>query len=320
MEANKPKISIVMPVYNAASSVSRMIESILSQTFKNWELLAVDDGSADESGRILDSYSVRDARVRVLHRANGGVSSARQLGLDNAVGEYVIHADADDFVEPEMLQSLYDKIVEENVDVAVCDYMIDSPCGIQIIHQHVGDTSEKVLRGLFHGLHGSCCNKLARRDTIIKYGVKFPKGINYCEDLLFWTQLFRHGDVTVTYLDKSFYHYCVNENPTSITHSYSKQFFQKQLEIAAFLDSMLGREYPELVDSYKMSVKCGAFENPIFARKEYLDIFPELNNRIFKTGMSKVNQICMYLSYAGFYRLGTTLYKFKNKITGRLWT
>lgn len=99
-----PKISVIVPVYKAEAYLHRCVDSIIAQTFTDWELLLVDDGSPDRSGDICDEYASKDARIRVFHKENGGVSSARQKGLDEAIGEYTIHADPDDWVEPTMLE------------------------------------------------------------------------------------------------------------------------------------------------------------------------------------------------------------------------
>lgn len=94
-----PKVSIIIPVYKAEKCLKRCIESVLNQTYKDWELLLIDDGSPDRSGDICDEYTKRDNRIRVFHKNNGGVSSARNLGLDNVNGEYVTFVDSDDLID-----------------------------------------------------------------------------------------------------------------------------------------------------------------------------------------------------------------------------
>ena len=94
-----PSISVIVPVYRAEDYLERCVESLLSQTFPDFEILLVDDGSPDHSGAICDDYARKDDRIKVFHKLNGGVSSARQYGIDHAIGEYVIHADPDDWVE-----------------------------------------------------------------------------------------------------------------------------------------------------------------------------------------------------------------------------
>ena len=118
-----PKVSIIVPVYKAEKYLHRCVDSILAQTFTDFELLLIDDGSPDNSGTICDRYAAADPRVHVFHKPNGGVSSARQCGLDNAQGEYTIHADPDDWVEPDMLQELYTEAQRTNADMVICDFL-----------------------------------------------------------------------------------------------------------------------------------------------------------------------------------------------------
>ena len=121
------------------------MDSILGQTFADFELLLVDDGSPDGSGAICDEYAARDGRVRVFHKANGGVSSARQCGLDAARGEYVIHADPDDWTEPEMLAALYAKAREEGADMVICDFFVDDATGRRYMEQRPTSTDHMVV-------------------------------------------------------------------------------------------------------------------------------------------------------------------------------
>lgn len=123
MQAN-PKISVIVPVYNVEKFLPRCLDSLLAQTFPDFELLLIDDGSKDGSGEICDKYALKDNRIRVFHKENGGVASARQLGVDEARGEYSIHADGDDWVEPDMLQCFYNKAKETNADIIIADYYI----------------------------------------------------------------------------------------------------------------------------------------------------------------------------------------------------
>lgn len=119
---NMPKVSVIVPVYKAEGYLHRCVDSILAQTFIDWELLLIDDGSPDRSGEICDEYAQKDSRVRVIHKENGGVSSARQRGLDESVGEYTIHADPDDWVEPTMLAEMYQKAKHEDADIVMTDF------------------------------------------------------------------------------------------------------------------------------------------------------------------------------------------------------
>ena len=109
-------ISVIVPIYKAEQTLRRCVDSLLAQTHSDFELLLVDDGSPDGSGAICDEYASKDSRVRVFHKDNGGVSSARQVGLDHSRGEYLIHVDSDDWVAPRMLEELYRKAVSDDAD------------------------------------------------------------------------------------------------------------------------------------------------------------------------------------------------------------
>ena len=228
------KVSVVVPVFNAEKTLSRMVDSLLLQTTDAYEIILIDDGSTDSSGAICDHYAKQQANVKVVHKKNEGVSAARQTGLGVASGEYVIHADSDDWVEPTMLEELYRKAQEEDADVVICDFYVNQD-GHQTYskQQPTSYESESVLRDLFQQLHGSCVNKLVRRDCLNKYQIRFPKGINHCEDLLTWVQLLQHPEMKISYLPHAYYHYCINES--SITRHYTRatyemrQTFQKRL-------------------------------------------------------------------------------------------
>ena len=116
------KISVVVPVYNVVNHLGRCVDSLLNQTYKNTEILLIDDGSTDESGRLCDSYAKKDSRIIVIHQANQGLSSARNTGLDNATGEYVFFCDSDDFLDKSALDYMYGKLCRDNADIVACGF------------------------------------------------------------------------------------------------------------------------------------------------------------------------------------------------------
>lgn len=218
-----PKISIIVPVYKAEKYINRCIDSILAQTLTDFELLLIDDGSPDRSGEICDKYAQKDSRIRVFHKENDGVASARQLGMDVAQGEYVIHADPDDWIESQMLQELYDKAKDNDSDVVICDFYVNTPVQEFIVKQEPSNLNHlTVLLELFQQLHGSCCNKLLKRSCYSNYNIIFHKELTYCEDLTFWVQLFQKP-VNIVYLPKAFYHYVQHPKSLSKTHGSSQE-------------------------------------------------------------------------------------------------
>lgn len=118
-----PEISVIVPVYNCEKYIGKCIESILNQTFKDLELILIDDGSADESGKICDEYKIQDKRVKVIHEKNSGVSIARNVGINVAKGKYIGFVDSDDYLAPDMYESLYENLMKSHADVAICGIM-----------------------------------------------------------------------------------------------------------------------------------------------------------------------------------------------------
>lgn len=115
-------ISIIVPIYNAEQYLNRCMESILKQTFQNYEILLIDDGSTDSSGKICNEYALSDGRIRVYHKLNGGSASARNLGLKEANGDYIVFIDADDIVSPDYLSLLYQTMIDNDADIVQCAY------------------------------------------------------------------------------------------------------------------------------------------------------------------------------------------------------
>ena len=189
-----PKISIIVPVYNTESYLSRCIDSILSQSFTDFELLLVDDGSTDGSGKICDAYAEKDSRIRVFHKENGGVSSARNLGLDNAKGDWVYFVDSDDELLPGCLQLLTDGI-SSDCDIVLGGYNTYNEAGELVTTFHEGERlifpKEKSLSTIyqFHSdiypYLGYMWLRLFRRNIIHEKGIRFDTDITIKEDTLF---------------------------------------------------------------------------------------------------------------------------------------
>lgn len=268
MKTNAPKISIISPVYNAETYIVKCLDSILTQTFQDWELILIDDGSSDRSGTICDEYAEKDSRVVVVHKENGGVSAARQAGLDMANGEFVIHIDPDDWVESTMLQELYTKAISEDADVVICDYYVDANDKSFVVKQEPSSLDAKtILKELFQQLHGSCCNKLVKRVCYNKFEIHFPIGLNYCEDLLTWIQMFQHDELRIAYLPKAFYHYVQHTN--SITHVYTLTTFKTRLQFQHLLETHLpSGEYSYEKRKSQLSIVTEAFINGVLTHKE----------------------------------------------------
>lgn len=181
---SRVKISVIVPVYNAEKYLRRCVDSILAQTFTDFELLLVDDGSTDASGKICDEYASADARVRVFHKPNGGVSSARNLGLDNARGEWIAFADSDDYVDCNWLDCMVSPI-DKDCDLSCCGFHLHNSTDVAVTNKGVGlkgSNADLVDKLSQIGMMGSLCNKLFRRSIIKEYALKLDGRFVFRED------------------------------------------------------------------------------------------------------------------------------------------
>lgn len=186
----KPQISVIIPVYNSEKALHRCIDSLLAQTFSDFELLIVDDGSTDASGAICDEYAAADSRVRVFHKPNGGVSSARNLGLENARSEWVTFVDSDDYVYDSFLAN-YDVENAENYDW-LCQGIRGShgftgeKCGEDFVKiDFDGEPFDLVEKLYYCNCLGYVVIKAYRMSIIRKHSLKFDTNIKFMEDEVF---------------------------------------------------------------------------------------------------------------------------------------
>ncbi len=233
MKIENPKISIIIPAYNVEQYLSRCVDSILAQTYTNFELLLVDDGSKDKSGAICDEYAAKDTRIHVFHKANGGVSSARNIGLGNAHGEWTVFVDGDDVVPSDSLDTLI-KLASPDIDLVMAGYeaidingmKIDGPT--KIVSKSI--TWEQALAEMFKptdlGYQGYCFGKLFRTSVIKSNNLKFNEAIKFNEDRLFGVNFICQSKNQVAYTTKSVYSYLQREGNTmdSLRKGYNKNF------------------------------------------------------------------------------------------------
>lgn len=213
-------ISIIVPVYNVEKYLSRCIESIINQTYTDLEIILVDDGSPDGSGKICDDYAALDSRIKVIHKENGGVSSARNCGIDNSTGEYLTFIDSDDYIEPEMFECIANAISQKDVDIVFIREKSVNLQGVTIgINGSTpsGDTNfyeQDFAAGIIIGQQcNGMCDKTYRKSLV--GDLRVLEGKTHGEDLYFNIQFLKKIKV-VAYIDKILYSYVTNED--SITH------------------------------------------------------------------------------------------------------
>lgn len=240
-----PLISIIIPVYNVEDYFARCIDSVISQSYTNLEIILVDDGSPDRCPAICDEYSQRDERIIVIHKKNGGLSDARNAGIDRAKGRYVTFVDSDDYVDPDYISQLYKILVENNADISICGHTVRYSNGKIIPHysDHVFTLNpEKTLEKILYDdeLCTSAWAKLYKLELFDK--IRFPKGENF-EDSSTTYKLIMLSK-TIACNMRSQYNYMIR--PNSIM---TEPFSEKKLLYIISWDNMgeaVLNEYPNL--------------------------------------------------------------------------
>lgn len=187
----EPKVSIVVTVYNAEKYICRCIDSILNQTYKNFEVILVDDGSSDNSLEILKGYALKDIRLKVISQKNSGPSSARNKGILAARGEYLTFIDIDDYIHKDYLSVLYNEI-KKGLDLVFIGYTDISRYGVVDLNDFYNENIElnkkRVIENIFKGVGGTLWSKIFRRDIILKNEILLNREIHMYEDQLFVLQ------------------------------------------------------------------------------------------------------------------------------------
>ena len=197
-----PTVSIIVPVYNAEATISRCIESIINQEYRDFELLLIDDGSTDSSGTICDRYAAEDSRIRLIHKENTGVSETRNMALDLACGTYLQFLDSDDWITPNATRLFVEEAERYHCDMVISDFYrvvgkrvaqkgdIDEDC---VLTQE--EFSAHMLQNPADFYYGVLWNKLYRHDIVEKYHLRMNPEISWCEDFMFNLEYIRHAEV-----------------------------------------------------------------------------------------------------------------------------
>lgn len=207
-EMGNIKVSVTVPIYNTATYLRQCLDSLKAQTLKNIEFILVDDGSTDISGVICEEYAKKDSRFRVIHQKNGGLAAARQTGLDNVHGEYVIVCDSDDWAEPDMYEKLYQKAKETNADIVLCGYYSEYGDGRIVPVQTIFKENDGIVDNndvLYRGVNPSW-NKLIRFSLFEQTKATYEPGINLGEDALIMYKLLK-GNPRIMQVRERLYHY-----------------------------------------------------------------------------------------------------------------
>lgn len=220
-------------MYNTSKYLRKTLDSVLQQTFTAWELIVVDDGSTDDSGLICDEFAKKDIRVRVIHKQNGGVSSARNAGIKMAAAQYLSFIDGDDYVERDFLEKMHDCIVRNQADLVCCRLAFDTKQGISCQKAYapsIYNRKDAIIQMLLPtSFHGWPFNKLYRKDVIDNKRLLFDESLKYCEDEVFVLQ-YLLGINKCVYLPDVLYHYVQNETSANNNIYTQKKFNRSCLD------------------------------------------------------------------------------------------
>lgn len=292
-------ISVIVPVYNVEKYLYRCIGSILNQTFKDLEIILIDDGSKDRSGIICDEFKKKDNRIKVIHKKNEGLGLARNTGMDIATGDYITFVDSDDYISTTLVEDLYKGIVSNNVDTALGGFKKitnDDKILLEKIPEFNSYSEKNVLEEFLPKLIGSSPEKsdsikmsvwngMYSRDIISKNKIKFPSEREFIsEDIIFALEYYRFSK-GVCILNNSNYYYRVNQN--SLTKSYrkdrfeaSKKIYQKELEMIRELD---------IYEKSKLRLNRQFF---IFVKKCISQENIKISHLNYKQALNNIKKIC----------------------------
>ena len=245
-----PLISVIVPIYNVEPYLSKCIDSIRNSTLQDMEIILVDDGSPDRCGQICDEYAAIDSRIRVIHKENGGISSARNVGLDIARGELIGFVDSDDWIEPDMYEFQYKNLMKEDADISVCGVYeqrgnTESALGDTSLYAVVSghDAIQIYLKDIVLG--NATWNKLYRRKMFSQ--VRFPVGRIF-EDSFIMPGLIDSASRVVYDLTPK-YHYLRRAGSLSAQHY--RPELRDYVDAFKTIYSYVGQRYPDLTDQAK---------------------------------------------------------------------
>lgn len=277
------KVSIIVPIYKVEKYLKRCLESLVSQTFQEIEIICVNDGSPDQSQKIVDEYVEKYPHlVKGYLKENGGLSDARNYGLNLASGDYVAFIDSDDWVEPEMIEKMYRAAREQEADLVICDFVMDweteekESLYISGIRQESTDFMRNVL------LSGpSAWNKLYKKDLFLKTDIRYPKGLWY-EDLATTLRLIMNTN-KIAHVKEAFVHYIQREGSIMATLN------EKVLDIYKVLEL--------IEDYYKSNGYYDQYKDEIeFLYVEHVILTSLLNWRKFENGDLYLKKAISYMN------------------------
>lgn len=312
------KVSVIVPIYNVEQWLDDCVNSIVKQDYRNIEIILVDDGSTDNSGIICEEWKQKDERIIVIHKKNGGLSSARNAGLDICQGDYVTFVDSDDYIQPDTIQCMLKDIKEKKVEVVRCamnKIIKGKSVESKDVYNEKMYLKNELLDGFYYykeGLCGSVCDKLFKAELF--EGLRFPEGIN-SEDYYALFNIFLKID-KMFYNNKCLYNYRIRDNSICTTQVITEHSFDK-IKISDIIKEATEEVIPErLLDAENFQtlsrffvytdIICRDYTN--FERKKWISELKKCRKKIFRSRNIDIKFKLKYFCFIYFTRIYTKIF------------
>lgn len=264
----KQLVSVIVPVYNVEEYLDRCIQSIVKQTYKNLEIILVDDGSPDSCPQMCDEWAERDNRIKIIHKENGGVSSARNSALDIAKGEYIAFVDSDDYAENNFISNLLNGFTNENVGISICG-LFNNGKKVMPESEVIVDSAEASVM-LFNikdypYFEGYIWNKMYKKEVIDENHLRFDNPLRMCEDTLFNFEYLKHID-NVSFVPSAEYHYCYRSDSVMSVKPIQNDFDMVPL-IDKFLNESNDEKLSDMIAVWSFKYWIKAIDDHIVSKK-----------------------------------------------------
>lgn len=294
------KVSILVPVYKVEKHIRRCAISLFSQSLENIEFIFIDDFSSDNSiiilKEVISEYPHLTDKIQIIcHNKNMGVAAARKTALNSAVGTFVLFVDSDDYIEPTMVELLYNKAIEVNADMVFCSFFNEFN-NKKTVEYRITPTNDKkeLIKSTFS--NPSFWNKLFKRELIETNNLEIMEGVDYGEDLALIPQLVYYSN-TFAFIEKPLYHY-VLYNDNALTKKLTNNHIKQTLKVVQLLNNFFKNEeesYNDLILQLKASRKAKILRGGKI-EKEYIDLFPELKSKINELELDYKTKIILLLA------------------------
>ena len=275
------KVSVIVPIYNIEEYLKQCIESIISQTHNNLEIILVDDGSTDSSGQICDKYAKKDNRIIVIHKVNGGLVSARKAGLDIAIGDYIAFVDGDDWIEPNMYEFCLNLLLKEGAEFVDSGYYEEieesGSCKNHPLNNLISNSDLKIVKkwicewmrnSALCPIRSTIWSKLYRATLIKKAYFFVPDDLSKGEDLICFINLVILLKEKICVTSKIFYHY--RNRKDSLSHDNSFNYYVINQDLYAYMKRLIDKRIPQLssqVEEWRLKVAKNGLRSVLYVNK-----------------------------------------------------